>query len=415
MDLSENKLRAYRKRLLLSRMRILCHHGFFGLLLMHMHYAIREDVPTACTDGVKIVFGAKFLDELSDQELDFVMMHEILHVALRHCLRTPPEDPERYNIAADIVVNSNILLENDGRLDSITLGRYGISMHTTPSGEEGYRYTAEQVYDMLPASPNSQEPCASSSKDHKGKKQPEDPQSAIDRWDDHSPWGNPEGDALGNLWKKRFQDAAQAMETRDPDNSRGLLPAFARRILKEMKKPQIDWRVILNDFVQEEITDYSFSPPDRRFEDSPFFLPDFSWKENTVENVLFMIDTSASISDDALTAAYSEVQGAIDQFDGRLSGWLGFFDASVTPPKPFCEKADLKRIEPIGGGGTSFQIIFDYVRQNMSEKLPASIILLTDGYAPFPAEKSANGIPVLWILNNEDATPPWGRVARILP
>ena len=60
MELSENKLRAYRKRLLLSRMRILCHHGFFGLLLMHMHYAIQEDVPTACTDGVKSYSAQSF-------------------------------------------------------------------------------------------------------------------------------------------------------------------------------------------------------------------------------------------------------------------------------------------------------------------------------------------------------------------
>ena len=33
---------------------------------------------------------------------------------------------------------------------------------------------------------------------------------------------------------------------------------------------------------------------------------------------------------------------------------------------------------------------------------PVSIIILTDGYAPFPNEKIAMGIPVLWIINNED-------------
>ncbi|MBO6299980.1 MAG: hypothetical protein J6N53_14180 [Lachnospiraceae bacterium] len=48
----------------------------------------------------------------------------------------------------------------------------------------------------------------------------------------------------------------------------------------------------------------------------------------------------------------------------------------------------------------------------MEEDLPVSIIILTDGYAPFPKEDAAMGIPVLWILNNEDMTPPWGKVAR---
>ena len=45
MALSEEKIREYQRRLLLSRMRILCHHGFYGLLLMHMRYAIDEALP----------------------------------------------------------------------------------------------------------------------------------------------------------------------------------------------------------------------------------------------------------------------------------------------------------------------------------------------------------------------------------
>ena len=65
------------------------------------------------------------------------------------------------------------------------------------------------------------------------------------------------------------------------------------------------------------------------------------------------------------------------------------------------------------GGGTDFQIIFEYVNKYMVEKLPASIVILTDGYAPFPPESETNGIPVLWLLNNDIVNPPWGKVARI--
>jgi hypothetical protein len=49
----------------------------------------------------------------------------------------------------------------------------------------------------------------------------------------------------------------------------------------------------------------------------------------------------------------------------------------------------------------------------MSENLPIAIIILTDGYAPFPDEEKTMDIPVMWIINNEDVTPPWGVVARI--
>lgn len=126
-----------------------------------------------------------------------------------------------------------------------------------------------------------------------------------------------------------------------------------------------------------------------------------------------MIDTSGSMSDKMVTAAYSEVKGAIDQFNGKLEGWLGFFDAAIIEPQPFSTEEEFKIIRPVGGGGTDFQIILEYVWHYMADDLPACIIILTDGYAPFPKEHLAGGIPVLWLLNNEDVTPPWGKIARI--
>lgn len=395
MALSEDKVREYRKRLLAARMRILCNHGFYGLLLMHMIYSIDEGAETAYTDGERIAFGPKFLDELSDSELDFIMMHEILHVVLQHCLRGDVDDPERYNIAADIVVNSNIMLENDGKPSSITLLKYGESMHIAPDGKEGYLYTAEEVYEML----------APMKKNEKHR-----------RWDDHTQWSNMEDNSvLRDVWVKHFAETCEAVTVRESANSRGILPMFAKRMLERLRRPQTDWRSMLNDFIQEEINDYSFLPPDRRFQDNPFFLPDFNEKgeSDVVEDILFMIDTSGSISDKMMTAAYSEVKGAIDQFNGKLRGWLGFFDAAIVEPKSFSSFEEFSMIKPAGGGGTDFQIIFEYVNQHMQENPPASIIILTDGYAPFPKEEMANGLPVLWLINNERVNPPWGRVARI--
>ena len=428
MALSEEKVREYMKRLLVARMRILCNHGFYGLLLMHMIYSVDESAETAYTDGERIAFGPEFLDELSDEELDFVMMHEILHVVLQHCLRGEGWDRERYNIAADIVVNSNIMLENGGKPSSITLSKYGESMHIAPDGKEGHLYTAEEVYEMLPFSPKrksggrSELPMrgghgsSESGRAENKKKNPKNGQPTPGRWDDHSRWGKFEEDSvLRDVWVKQFAETCEAITVRDPSNSRGTLPMFAQRLLEKLMKPQTDWRSILNEFIQEEINDYSFSPPDRRFQDSPFFLPDFNEKSETdeAEDILFMIDTSGSISDQMMTAAYSEVKGAIDQFNGQLRGWLGFFDAAIIEPKPFSCLEEFIVIKPAGGGGTDFQIIFEYVDQYMQENPPASIIILTDGCAPFPKEELANGIPVLWLINNEEVDPPWGKVARI--
>ncbi len=479
MALSEEARKKYIVRLLLSRMRILQTHGFYGLLLMHMGYAVSEEIATACTDGERIIFGADFLESLSDAELDFVMMHEILHVVLEHCARGEELEGERFNIACDIVVNSNILLENGLNLASITLKDYGESMHLTPSGEEGHKYTAEEVYKMLESPPSQKKKeesgggsgkksqgknSGSSKQDNQGNSSKQDNQgnsskqdrqgnaSKQDRqgnaskqdnqgnaskqknqggasagksrqgegsggsWDDHTLWGSKMEDdvPLTDLWRARVADAAEAIAIRDAVNGRGTLPLCAKRILEEMKKPKTDWRTVLNEFVEEEIVDYSFSPPDRRFDESPFFLPDFCEKDEKVKNILFMIDTSGSMSDGEITEAYSEIKGAIDQFGGRLSGWLGFFDAVVVPPEPFAGEDEFSVIRPKGGGGTSFDVVFSYVEKEMADEEPVSIVILTDGYAPFPKESAARGIPVLWMINNDKVTPPWGKIARLL-
>jgi predicted metal-dependent peptidase len=396
------------------------------MLLMHMKFALDSTIDTASTDGKKIYFNPEFLNELTDKELDFVMMHEVLHVALRHCTRGNLLKDDQFNIACDIVVNSNILKSKDMKKSSITLKKYGESMHLAPDGKEGYEYTAEQVYEQLfkkaKKSKKNQFGGGMSAPNGNGSAQNGDGKSQNGSgkgngdFDDHSRWkrnGDDDmGELLSDLWVKRLSDAAEVVKILDADQSRGMTPLCAQRLLDQLKKPQTDWRTILNNFVKEEICDYSFSPPDRRY-DGDFFLPDFNEKDEKVKNILFMMDTSGSISDDMMTVAFSEIKGAIDQFNGALEGKLGFFDAAIYEPVDFASVDDLLKIRPVGGGGTDFGIIFKYVEEKMQDEPPASIVILTDGYAPFPPEELANGIPVLWIINNDSVNPPWGKVARI--
>jgi len=413
--LDNEKIQGAINRLLLSRIRILDDHGFYGLLLMHIMFSIDENCPTAATDGKRIFFGPRFLDSLSDNELDFVMMHEILHVVLLHVLRGEELEKGRHNIACDIVVNSNIMLER-GRTHPIVLKSTGAMMHLAPNGQDGHLFTSEEVYEMLPPEKKCKKVlCKPRFDEGRAEKVQTKPQIGTSSFDDHTRWGTlmEEDATLRDVWVKNVMDAAEAISIQNSVKGRGQLPAFAERLINKLKKPQIDWRTILNDFIQEEINDYSFSPPDRRFDESPFFLPDFNEKDEKVRNILFMIDTSGSMSDEEVTAAFSEVNGAIEQFGGKLAGWLGFFDAAIIEPVPFESVNELKKIRAAGGGGTDFQIVFEYVARYMEETPPASIIILTDGCAPFPQERLANGIPVLWLLNNEDVEPPWGKIARI--
>lgn len=424
--LTEQEVKNYTLRMMQSRMRVICNNGFLGVLLTHMRMMIDEHLPTAATDGKFIYFGKEFLENLTDREMDFVMMHEIMHVVLRHLERTGERDHFLFNIASDIVINSSILENAGGDERAISLGKYGVAMHLAPDGKEGVKYTAEEVYEQLKKEQKKQRAKQGGSQKQENAEQNGEQEDggkgdvkpsrwhkggcADESFDNHDRWGDGEIDPIErDIWEKRILDAAEAAANR----GRGTLPAGIERSINALKNPQTDWRTLLQAFIQEDICDYSFSPPDRRYDGGDFYLPDFNEKEETVRNILFMIDTSGSISKQQLTAAYSEVKGAIDQFGGVLKGYLGFFDAAVSAPQPFSDEEELKVITPKGGGGTSFQIIFDYVREQMKEEPPACIIILTDGYAPFPDEKESMDIPVLWIINNEGVSPPWGVIARI--
>ena len=194
---------------------------------------------------------------------------------------------------------------------------------------------------------------------------------------------------------------------------RGIIPQAVEVMINELLNPQIDWRVYLNNFINEVVVDYSFMVPDKRFSDLDFILPSFSELDEEVKDILFMVDVSGSMSDECIVKCFSEIVSSIQQFNGRLKGYVGFFDTLVKKVVPFDNEDYILKIKPYGRGGTDFENVFKYIKENMNDKLPVSIIILTDGEAPFPDQKDALGIPVLWVINNENVTPPWGEIVRI--
>lgn len=375
-----------------ARNSIMLNTPFFSSLLMHMKILLDEQCSTAYTDSEKICFGPAFLDEISDSEVEFVLLHELLHAVLGHCTRGKEFDNETFNIACDIVVNSTILESRNFDTAYITLNKYGESMHLTPDGREGYLFSAEEVYRMLIK---------------EGRRS--DRKSAFA--DDHSKWASDKNPIEESYrWKKRIRDSASEMILCSKRGTDRNLPSFVRTYIKKMRRGTIDWRTALHNFMENNLFDYSLSPPDRRFSDSDFFLPDFNLTEtvHSARRILFMVDTSGSVGRELLGEILGEIENAINAFNGNLEGWLGFFDTKVIPPKHFVGKEEFEAIEPEGGGGTSFKCIFDYVNENMKDEPPWKIVIMTDGWANFPDESAANSIPVFWIVSDKSRTPPWG-------
>ncbi len=452
--MTKQRINRIKKHIIQSRTRLLFEHPFYALMLMHLDFVSDTKIWTMSTNGRAIFFNPDYLEKLPTDELDFILCHQVMHILFEDICRDNELSGHTYHHACDIVINSHLcddVLEDD---EFRKLGRIYHSFVKDGFIQEGKFFDANEVYQYCRSVPDGDEVLKNgimidndkwwgklkypkddktltliikgdlddtlalrtvggenASKDKKAKGEPTD-------GDGEDGGGfvvgiSDNGIELDVDWKTLI---AAAMDTVSQigNNGKGAgnVPAFAQRLVSDLKKPKTDWKKILNDFVQEEVCDYSFSPPDRRFDGSDFFLPDFNEKDFVVKKILFMVDTSASITDEMINLAYSEICGAISQYNGKFEGELGFFDVEVTDPVPFDTVNNILSIIPVGGGGTDFFAVFDYIALNRSADKPSVIIIFTDGEAYYPDESAAMGIPVLWMLNNYDVTPPWGKTVR---
>lgn len=373
------------RRMTEARASLIRENPFFGHLSMGLQLACAP-CKTACTDGSRLIFDPEFAEQLSDREMQFVILHEILHCVLEHCIRGKSLQWLPYNIACDIVVNSSIL--DMWGMDSITIAGEE-AMHLAPDGKEGRLYNAEEIYYMLICEQGNAN------------------EGAFDR---HDLWqGIFDKTRLQDDWNGRIRKAVK-----ECGDSAGM-PQSIRRIVQALaERVGLDWKQLLHDYIQFDRFDYNFLPPDRRYSDSDFYLPAYNVDEDngSANHIWVCVDTSGSISEEELACAMAEILDAMAQ--AGLKGSISFFDSQITEPVPFETEEDFKKITPSGGGGTSFQIIFDYLREKLCGDLPRAILVFTDGYAKWPKEQDALEVPVLWLISREgkdDA--PWGRVAKL--
>ena len=131
--MNRDELRELTEKLVSVRAKLLSTHPFFGRLLLRLRFGYAE-CETAFTDMKRIVFDPAFLKRLSEEEIRFVFLHELMHCVLHHCTRGRTLQPHLYNIACDIVVNSLIM-------ETLGVSEYMIDgsdvMHLVPDGREG--------------------------------------------------------------------------------------------------------------------------------------------------------------------------------------------------------------------------------------------------------------------------------------
>lgn len=267
-----------------ARTELVMLYPFYGSILMNLRVAL-ADCGTAATDMRRIIFDPQFVLKLSMEELQFVMMHEVMHNVLKHCVRWNGKLTAVYNVAADIVVNSNIM--NSLGISGIAICGCEV-MHKTPDGKEGYKYSAEEVYEMLMRQGQSksggdeslQHPGSGSADSSDGEQDADtigcsdnSGNASIDR---HDLWGRIENgqEAVDEIDRMVVQAVKDSLVAGSSD-----MPMAVRNIVDDLSGAgRVNWIELLHDFIQitNDRNDYSFNPTDRRYSDSEFLLPAFN-------------------------------------------------------------------------------------------------------------------------------------------
>jgi len=359
-------------RLAKAKTSLVLEHPFVGTIALNLPFIFDESVPTAATNGKEIRFNPSFVDELTDDELKFLVAHECFHPMLEHNYRRGGRDPKRWNIAADYVINELLTIEGIGKMPSI--GVQDSAIYAAGGG------TSDGIYNLLPEDGGGH-----------GHKPLDDCQDGT---------GDPAEQAQQQAeWKVRVAQAAQAAKMM------GKMSAGLARLVSEVLAPKVDWREVLQRFIVRARTDQrSFTRFNRRFLPQGMYLPSVSGE--ALGELVFAIDCSGSIDERTISQFAAEVRNVKDDLNPSRIHVL-YFDSEVSHVESY-DPDDQLDIRPHGGGGTDFAPVFTKILE--LDIHPVAIVFLTDLCCySFGDEPDA---PVLWVSTDE-GNAPFGEVVKM--
>jgi predicted metal-dependent peptidase len=338
---------------------------FFSVICCNLLHVWDTKLPTAATDGIRILYNEKFFLDCEPAQRVGLILHEILHVVFSHMLRVGSRNHQKFNRAADYAIN-------------IIIDKAGFKL---PEGALlDYQYdgmSAEQIYDLL------------------------DDEEDENCWDDLIT-------GAGNGPSKEIQDkiddlviqAAQASE--QAGDSEGSIPGDVRRYIKDLTHPNVPWNSILRSFFTKLAKiDYSFVKPNRRFFSQGILMPSLVGEKLCKGAVA--VDVSGSVCIDQFNHFVSETAAIIKGQNPEVLHFLQF-DTRITAQNDLKSLKDLKTIEFTGCGGTNIEPVMEWAKENN----PNWLIVFTDGYYSEPKIKPK--CPVIWVIyENPNFKAPFGK------
>ena len=351
---------------------------FFGILALRLELISTDQVDVMGTNGRAIFYNPSAIRDLPQPQVLGIVAHEILHCAFQHMFRRRHRNLDRWNRAADYVINDILLKETF----SLPKERLYNSKYNGLS--------AEEVYEKLPQKPPDNGPGGSGSSWNFGAStDPTVPDPAGQAQSASA------AKALSKDWEIATKQAAQLAK------SQGKLPGNLQSIIEDLLQPQIPWREQLWRFFQKRKPDrVTWNRPNRRLIAQGLYLP--SRRFVPTGDIVIANDTSCSVSEDELRIYGSEVSDIHKALKPEKM-WILDIDTKIHNIQELGPYDEVK-LKYYGRGGTSFHPLFKWIKEQNIQ--PDAVIYLTDGYADFPKEEPP--YPVLWAITNHEITPPWG-------
>jgi len=388
------------QRLSRARTRMLLDYPWFGNLSMRIRveskpkeWFLAQGAPCAtfCVDGTSMFYNPEFAATLTDDELVGVFAHEVCHCAFLHMFRRGARDPEDFNIAADYVVNAELIragftLPKDVYYDKNYLGM-------------GVETVYAQIHD-----PNKKK----KGKNGGGKGASTGVVLDAPQPGDESGDGKDKGE--GKAGSKSMSESDWQVAVEQATNTAkacGNLPAGIAVTVQKLNESTENWKATLREFISNTVpSDYSWTSPNRRHIANNIYLPGMV-KEN-IGKIAVAVDTSGSISDQVLAAFTSELNAIAHETKPEGITVL-YCDTQVNKVEEFSNEDEIE-LHAVGRGGTSFIPVFDAISK-WDEK-PVCLLYFTDlecGDVPEDQE-----YPTLWVTGiNVTRNGPSGRTIRI--
>ena len=378
---------------------------YSGIMMMGENEVIDKDV-TAYTDGVNKRYGRKFMESLKDEaEVRGLIMHENLHVALKHIPRNKDlwkENSKLANASADYVVND--IIESMTDKAHIKLPK-GALYHP-----QFHNWSVREVYTFLKKHAKGGGGGGGTGLDGDSGSGGGEGEFPTDSLDEHD-W---EGQELSPDKAKQLEERIDK-SLREGGIMAGRMGAKLPRSISDLLEPKVDWRDVLRDFVSSATKgkdEFTWRKFNRRLLPSDLYLP--SVENETIGEVIIGIDTSGSIDQRQINEFAGEivlVAEAVCPEKIRVLWWdTKVHGEQVFEPDQYEEIGSL--LKPLGGGGTKVSSVAEHINK---KKLKAEcVVIFTDGYVEHDVKWDIT-MPTLWLVTlNKTWTPPAGKKVMVV-